>query len=494
MMAQRVLLLIVAVSGISAAVNVTGFVQRNGSVLMLNGQVWRFSGCNAYWLGLDENCQPGNQPDTGGCMAYPSKYRIEDTFDTLHGLGFNAIRSHSLGDSSGTLSAGLALRPNNQTYNYEAFDTIDYAIYQAHTHGIRLVIPFTDNWFFYEGGYHNFAQFHGFNCSYRALTSVVPDESNPCYQFFVNPVVINDFKDYIRVLLTHVNPYTGLSLKDEPAVLAWETGNELHIEGPVFSNWTEHIASYVKEELGAKQLIMDGRNQGTMGIDPTALANPSVDIISEHYYVPWDKAISNILTHGNTTTAANKVFVIGEYGAATNQPGFTAYLSLIESTKQANGQPLVAGDMWWSFFSHGDNYGFVPHGDSYTLHYPSDNALRQSKFDATVNHTYVMQGRPIPQQAAVVSRPAVITATNRSCARGTCTVGIAWRGATLAFRYSLETSTDDVTYTTSCKQCYTDHQTPVTVTLSEEVEYVRVTAYSRDGVQGPTSTSVAIAS
>jgi hypothetical protein len=31
-----------------------------------------------------------------------------------------------------------------------------------------------------------------------------------------------------------------------------------------------------------------------MGIDPTALANPSIDIISEHYYSPWATAISDV--------------------------------------------------------------------------------------------------------------------------------------------------------------------------------------------------------
>lgn len=31
-----------------------------------------------------------------------------------------------------------------------------------------------------------------------------------------------------------------------------------------------------------------------MGVDPTALANPSVDIISEHYYDTWAKAISDV--------------------------------------------------------------------------------------------------------------------------------------------------------------------------------------------------------
>jgi len=51
------------------------------------------------------------------------------------------------------------------------------------------------------------------------------------------------------------------------------------------------------------------------------------------------------MAHGNMTAAADKVFVIGEYGAATDQPGFADYLSVIETTKQPDGHHLVAGDV-----------------------------------------------------------------------------------------------------------------------------------------------------
>lgn len=38
-------------------------------------------------------------------------------------------------------------------------------------------------------------------------------------------------------------------------------GNELQEFGEPFDSWTETIAQYIKEELGAQQLIMDGRAQ-----------------------------------------------------------------------------------------------------------------------------------------------------------------------------------------------------------------------------------------
>ena len=50
--------------------------------------------------------------------------------------------------------------------------------------------------------------------------------------------VIASFKDYIRHRLEHVNVVSGLRAADDPAIMAWETGNELSAP----ANWTADIA------------------------------------------------------------------------------------------------------------------------------------------------------------------------------------------------------------------------------------------------------------
>ena len=42
--------------------------------------------------------------------------------------------------------------------------------------------------------------------------------------FYTNPHVIDGFKQYIKALLNHVNQYTGIALKNDPAIMGWETG------------------------------------------------------------------------------------------------------------------------------------------------------------------------------------------------------------------------------------------------------------------------------
>lgn len=68
--------------------------------------------------------------------------------------------------------------------------------------------------------------------SYCAL--YIPNEN----EFYTNETAISYFKTYITNLLNHVNVYTGIAYKSDPAVLAWETGNEL--DSP--AQWTQMIS------------------------------------------------------------------------------------------------------------------------------------------------------------------------------------------------------------------------------------------------------------
>ena len=179
------------------------FISRSGSKLQIEGNDIRMAGANIYWLGLDENGSPG--------IAYPSKFRVNDSISTaVYTLGATVIRAHTLGISTGQI--GLSFEDKLNEFTQSGINHIDYAIYVAKQHNIRLIIPLTDNWYYYHGGELTF-------CRWRGTT----DQT----EFYSNGIIINDFKTYINQLLNHVNNYTGVALKDEPAILAWETGNEL---------------------------------------------------------------------------------------------------------------------------------------------------------------------------------------------------------------------------------------------------------------------------
>lgn len=73
-------------------------------------------------------------------------------------MGANHIRSQTLGVSVGN---PLSLWPTLTTRNPQAFDTIDWAVYAARQHGIRIQMPLTDNYNYYHGGKFVFLNWSG---------------------------------------------------------------------------------------------------------------------------------------------------------------------------------------------------------------------------------------------------------------------------------------------------------------------------------------------
>jgi mannan endo-1,4-beta-mannosidase len=250
---------------------------RQGSSLLLAGKAWKAVGANVYWLGLDENViPPAGEPFYAPTNAsYPTKGRVTEIMAIVKALGGTMIRGHTLGVSTGN---PLSVMPSLGAVNEEAFESIDWAVYQAREYGIRLLIPLTDNYDYYHGGKYDFLRWNGFNVTQSA------DANNPLIQqFYTNTTVVDSFKGYIHTLLTHVNRYTGLSYAEDPTIYAYETGNEL--AGPVWGDmdvpveWLTEISRYVKE-LAPRKLVVDG----TYGVNKTHLGVDEVDTFSDHYY------------------------------------------------------------------------------------------------------------------------------------------------------------------------------------------------------------------
>ncbi|KAK4560519.1 hypothetical protein LTR86_005716 [Recurvomyces mirabilis] len=364
------------------------YVVRKDSELLLGGKRWTASGANVYWLGLDENViPPSGQPFYAPFNAsYPTHGRITEAMNTLVTMGAHTIRSQTLGVSVGN---PLSLEPALGVFNDGAFDTIDWSVYQAREHGLRIFAPLIDNYDYYHGGKFDFLRFRGINIS--STTSPIDAQ---VMQFYTNATIINDFKAYIHHLLTHVNPYTGLTYAEDPTIFAYETGNELG--GPVFGDmdvpvaWTDEICSYVKT-LGPHKLCIDG----TYGINKTHLSIASVDIYDDHFYpLNLTKLNDDISLVGS----AKKVYLAGEYdwtGNVASAPSLQSFYDTIES-HQNSSQPIIAGDLFWSLFMHDvpNCEIFVNHTDGFALQYgnPINTVQNNTQISTIRQHFFKMQG------------------------------------------------------------------------------------------------------
>ncbi|GAA6041852.1 hypothetical protein JCM8097_004507 [Rhodosporidiobolus ruineniae] len=246
------------------------FVSRNGSRLEVNGDEFKAVGANVYWLGLDENVDPS--------PSYPSKGRVLEAMAVASVMGATTIRSQSLGISVGT---GLSVENALNTFkdkSFGAWDAIDFAVYAARSYDLRLVIPLTDQYDYYH--------------------AASPPSSAGA-----------NFTSYVRTLLTHVSPYTNLTLASDPTVFAFETGNELggwtgsHYPSPV--EWATAISQLLKE-LAPQTLVLSG----SYGVRKDELGITTVDMHSDHFYPTYTSRLSR---SASLAHSASKPFLAGEY-------------------------------------------------------------------------------------------------------------------------------------------------------------------------------------
>lgn len=294
-------------------------------------------------------------------------------------------------------------------------------------------------------------------------------EAGQC-AFYHDPAVIASFKQYVAELLKLINPINGLALKEDPTILAWETGNELV---GVPTSWTAEITAFIKSDIQAKQLVMDGRDSVRMGPDPDLGALPDVDIVTGHYYPMKPELVG---PDSKFARAHGKAFTVGEFG--WNQGDLPSFLSTMASSS-------AAGWQYWSLFPHADDHGFVEHGDGFSLHYPGDTSDMQQRAQTLRTAAYALRGLQTPPFSPVTVAPTITTTV------GGC---VAWRGATLAGNYSIEMSIDNGTvWNVVCDQCRTDMQGPLQLPNGTATgTLIRARGYSLNGAPGPYSTPVAM--
>lgn len=327
----------------------SAFVTRSGSDLLLHGQRFRFSGANISWLGLEDYL--GGRP--------PSAERIDSVLHAAKAMNATVVRSITLGSSIGCPNC---LEPTLGKFNEGGFRSIDYSVKAAGKQGIRLIVPLVDNWRYYHGGKHTFTEWRG-----------LEQEDD----FYRDQRVIEDFEAYISHVLDHVNELTGVALKDDPAIMAWETGNELNTAP---AGWSETIGDYIKS-IDGHHLVIDGTPQHLA--DQFQL--PSVDMYTKHYMDAQHRpGALDAIDLANLAKHYGKAFFIGEFdwtGKYRSEP--------LESTLSGwVNAPAIAGDLFWQLFDAGFR------GDEYSLHYPGDNDRMQGKAELLKDHATRM-GTPV---------------------------------------------------------------------------------------------------
>ena len=208
-----------------------GFVRvKDGHFFFENGQRARFLGFNI-----------ATRSNT------PSHKDAEKLAERFASMGVNVIRLHAadapLGDGAGNWSSCREAplldydKGTSRLFNPEGLDRFDYLFAKLKEKGIYLHIDLIVARAFLEGD---------------ELED--PGSVPACMKRYpmYNKRLIELQKEYARELLCHVNPYTGLALKDDPAMMTVQINNEESaIKGNAGADAGENMKPY-KDEVSRR--------------------------------------------------------------------------------------------------------------------------------------------------------------------------------------------------------------------------------------------------
>lgn len=380
-----------------------GFAYTQGTRFMLDGSPFYYAGTNCYYL------------------TFKSQEAVDSVFKDAEAMGLKVIRvwgNLDVGVKTGTTdSEGKPVFTNNNDgpgekdgIYFQYFDKdlgkpvinegkdglqkLDYALYQAEKHGIKLLITFTNYWdaFGGMGQYVKWAEELG-------ITGLKKDD------FYTNETLKGWYKDYVNGLLNHTNPYTGRKLKDEPSVFAWELANEprcntdAQCKDNILYNWAKEMSEYVKS-VDPNHMVALGDEgfynkpygyyneyttsnyafYGAEGVDFEKLMTiDTLDFGTPHLYLDqWGMKHTGtgqddllwFKIHGETCAELGKPVILEEFGLTNRTIRDSEYEQWFE-VLEGNVYETVeyAGTNYWMIASYIDG-ALYPDYDQYTVYGP----------------------------------------------------------------------------------------------------------------------------
>jgi mannan endo-1,4-beta-mannosidase len=388
------------------------FVTRQGDKLMEGDREFRFISFNVPNLHYIEDSLPFEETNP---WRIPDEFEIRDALTSVKQMGGTVVRIYTLSVHKADDDASIprhVLGPGQ--FGEEAMRGLDMVMKVANETGVRVIIPFVDQWSWF-GGTAEYAAFRG--------------KKAPA--FWTDAQIIDDFKRTIDFLLNRTNFYTGVKYRDDRALLAWETGNELL--NP--SSWSREIAAYIKR-LDSNHLVLDGLHAGSKGLREEQLSDPNVDIVSTHHYPPANskgEEMAGAIALNRQMTSGRKAYLVGEFGFIPAEQVRRVLETVIDSG--------TTGALVWSLRFHDRDGGYYWHSEPFgaglyrAYHWPGFSSgadyEETALLDLMREASYRIQGAA-PPEITPPSAPVLLRIRSVSA--------ISWRGSAGAASYDVERS------------------------------------------------------
>lgn len=393
------------------------FVKQAGPELRLNGKTFRFAGTNNYYL------------------MYKSQAMVDDVLAAAAGNQLNVLRmwgSLEIGNQDGSNSIngkadGVYFQywdGSAPAYNdgADGLRRLDYVIMKAGQRGLRLVIPFVNNWNAF-GGMDQYVRWRG--GQYHD-------------QFYSDPVIRQWFKNWIAHLLNRTNSYTGVQYKNDPTIMAWELANEPRClsagayprssgcSTQTLISWADEMSSFVKS-IDENHLLGVGdegfyciagatdwtENCGE-GVDTLAFAKlDTIDLMSAHLYPDgWGKTpawgTQWISRHIRDARAINKPFLLGEFGLLDKATRNVVYQQWTDAVLKGGG----SGALYWILSGKQDDGSLYADYDGFTVYADSPVFITLGNFARSMAANRALSFAPVADTDTAITEfetPATLT-------------------------------------------------------------------------------------
>ncbi len=167
--------------------------------------------------------------------VFQSKDRIDRAVAAISRAGFNLVRLHHIDDVDGLLPPERSGKPD--PIDPEKLDAVDYWVYRLKEAGIYVYLDLLD--------FRTFTAAEGVQAAGELGRAAKP------YAVFDNTLIELQIQYARRLLLDHVNPYTGLSYANDPAIAMIELCDEhgLYMSRRRWGNLVEPYASNLRRQF-----------------------------------------------------------------------------------------------------------------------------------------------------------------------------------------------------------------------------------------------------
>ncbi|MDD4496228.1 MAG: cellulase family glycosylhydrolase [Eubacteriales bacterium] len=356
-----------------------------------------------------------NGPEALDCGAFEQ----EDLVKSVAQMGGQVMRTYTFSVKnsydSDTLETYIKGKGN---YNETAFKRLDRLLAFCNKYGVRLIIPFIDPYPNNNGGIAALLEM----CGEKAAR----DSQKDMVSFYSSKETKQEFFNFVKYVLNRKNSITGVKYKDDPAILAWESGNELSGSNIKYNSWMKELCVVIKEN-DPNHLILDG----WFGVRDHAIADPMIDIVSHHFYPHIvNDTMAEEAKKVRDKSKGKKPAIIGEWGFYEIEDVEKFYDEVID-----NG---LSGALVWSLRMHDSRGGFAQHRENDVFaayHWPGfDKCMSYQEVEllrATYLKAYEIQGKK-PKLIQKPDVPKFIEPVKNPQAQ------IKFQGSTGAYAYDIQ--------------------------------------------------------